>query len=260
MKKTIVAMMLLGTVLVPSAAFAQTDDASTDRPVAQTDQADPARDTAERDLNLDQVKENALEAITKRVEALTKAIDRLEANEHVTPEHARVLIDDYEFHIVGLEALVGPIEAAETLEELRPLVESIVKDHWVFALQMPKGGLTVASDSITDATEHFTMVYERISNALADLAERGIELPEAEELLAESEVLTTEAANLVAPIPDTVLAIGVEEMPEARSTLEAAREDVRSARGNLVDARENVHQIIRIIKDALGSDGVTDAA
>lgn len=260
MKKTMVATLLVGTLLVPSAALAQTDEASPDRPVAQTDQADPVRDTAERDLNLDQVKENALEAITKRVEALTKAIDRIGANQHVTPEHARTLIDDYEFHIRGLEALVVPIEEAETLEELRPLVESIVKEHWVFALQIPKGALTVASDSITDATEHFSSVYERISNVLADLAERGIELPEAEELLAASEELTNEAAALVAPVPDTVLAITVEEMPEARSTLEAAREDVRSARDNLVESRENVQQIIRIIKDALGSDEVTDAA
>ncbi len=62
------------------------------------------------------------------------------------------------------------------------------------------------------------------------------------------------------PIPDIVLAITVEEMPEARSTLEAARADVRSAHDNLVQARENVREIIRIIKDAVGSDRATDAA
>lgn len=261
MKKTLVAMMVLATVLVPSAAIAQTDDATADRPaqVEQAPETDQASD-AERHLDLERVKEHALEAITKRVEALTKAIERLEANQHVTPEHARTLIDDYEFHIRGLEALVAPIEAAETPEELRPLVESIVKEHWVFALQIPKGALTVASDSIIDATEHFSTVYERIENVLADLAEQGVELPEAEELLAESQRLTSEAADLVVSVPDTVLAIGVEEMPEARETLEAAREDVRAAHDNLVNARENVHQIIRIIKDALGSDGVTDAA
>ena len=49
-------------------------------------------------------------------------------------------------------------------------------------------------------------------------------------------------------------------MPEARETLEAARADVRTAHDNLVDARENVHQIVRIIKDALGSDVVSDQA
>ena len=272
MKKLMVAVMVLGAVLVPSAAFAQTDDAPADRAQpaqqtdqAQTDQTDQTRPTdqvrdGERDVDLDRVKKHALEAIAKRVEALTSAIARVSENPHLEPEHARVLVEDYEFHIAGLERLIEPIEAAETAEELRPLVESIVVDHWVFALQIPKGMLTVASDSITDATEHFNSVYERIENVLAELAEKGIELPEAEELLAESKRLTGNAAELVAPIPDIVLAITVEEMPEARETLEAARADVRAAHDNLVDARENVHQIVRIIKDALGSDVVSDQA
>lgn len=262
MKKTVVAMMLLGAMLVPSAALAQTDDPSTDRATQAepVEQPDLARDTAERDLDLDRVKEHALEAIAKRVEALSKAIERLGENQHVTAEHARTLIDDYEFHIRGLEALVAPIEAAESLAELRPLVESIVHEHWVFALQIPKGALTVASDSIIDATGHFASAYERLSNVLAALAEQGIELPEAEELLAESERLTNASAELVTPIPDTVLAITVEEMPEARSTIEAAREDVRSAHANLVEARENVQEIIRIIKEVIRGDRATDAA
>lgn len=259
MKRSFVAILVAAAVLAPSAAIAQETDQARDTNVRETDQArDEVRD---RDVDLDEVKKRALEAIAKRVEALTNAIGRIEANEHIEPEHARVLIEDYEFHIAGLERLVEPIEEAETAEELRPLVESIVVDHWVFALQIPKGKLTVAADATVDATEHFAGVFERIANVLEQLAERGIELPEAEELLDEAERLTAAAAETAGAIPAVVLAIQVEEMPEARSVLEAAHEDLRGAHANLVDARENVHQIIRIIKDAVGSDaGGSDAS
>lgn len=256
MKRTFIVTMVVAALLAPTAALAQTDDSSTDR-------ADQVRDAAEdqvRDLSIDDIKRHALAAIDKRVDALGGAIERVEQNRHVEPDHARALIDDYQFHIRGLESLVEPIEEAETVEELRPLVESIVVEHWVFALQIPKGMLIVASDSITDATEHFADAYERIQNALAQLAETGIELPEAEELLSEAQSWTDTAAATVAPIPDTVLSITVEQMPGARETLEAARADVRSAHGYLVDARENVQEIIRLIKDAVGSDELSDAA
>lgn len=257
MKRTFVAILAAAAVLAPTAAIAQeTDQARETDQVREADQVrdgDQVRDR-EVDRDFDDVKERALEAIAKRVEALSNAIGRIEANEHVEPDHARALIEDYEFHIAGLERLVEPIEEAETPEELKPLVESIVVEHWVFALQIPKGKLTVAADSTVDATEHFSGVFERIENVLAQLSERGIELPEAEQLLDEAERLTAAAAETAGAIPAVVLAIQVEEMPEARSVLEAAHEDLRGAHGNLVDARENVHQIIRIIKDAVGSD------
>ncbi len=259
MKKTLVAAMILGTVLVPSTAFAQSDDAPERTDQTRTTDVREVDQVRDR-VDLEEAKARALEAIDKRVVALTDAIARIEANEHVEPEHARALIDDYEFHIRGLEALVGPIEEAETAEELRPLVESIVLEHWVFALQIPKGKLTVASDTILDATEHFDTAYARIENVLAELEEQGINLPGADALLEEARGLTEAAAELVSPIPDTVLAIAVEEMPEAREPLEAARADVRAAHDNLVQARENVREIVSIIKEALGTDAGTDAA
>lgn len=263
MKKALIAIMILGTALAPTAAFAQTDDAPTDRStdstVDQVRETDEVRDSVRHDL--DAIKERALEAIDVRVEALTNAITRLGQNQHVEPEHARALIDDYEFHIRGLEALVEPIKAAETAEELRPLVESIVTEHWVFALQIPKGMLTVASDSIMDATENFESMFERIASILERLEGAGINLPGATALLAEAEASTATAAELAAPVPDLVLPISVTEMPEAGETLRAAHADIRAAHDHLVDARQNIREIVEIVKRALDdTDVATDAA
>lgn len=225
-------------------------------PVAAGAQSEPTVDQgdsrlAEAPADFDEAQERVLEAVDKRVEALDRALIEVAESEYLTADHAATLTADYEFHRAGLLELRPEIEAATTGEELRVLAEQVWKEHWVFALQIPKGRLTHGADVILHATSQASDVADQFDEALDELAASGVDIEQGERLLNELRDHISSAAGRAAPVPDLVLAIDVTEMPDAGSTLQQSRDDILIARDRMHDARDAAHELADFIRSSM---------
>jgi hypothetical protein len=246
-------------MVVPTVASAQTDTTTdTTAPSDQvTDQATDRQTDAQTDAETDRhrdlaaVKAKVLRSIDVRITAMDTALVRVEGSHHLTPGHKATLTADYRFHRDSLAALRIEVERAETLAELAPLAKKVVVEHWIFALQIPKGRLTNGADAVADASAKAGRVSDEFAQVLARLESNGVNVEEGWELLDDFNAEVGEAQVLAAPVPDLVLAIEVGQMPGASSTLDSARADLRKAHGSLVEARSVARQLVEFIRSVV---------
>ena len=262
MKRYTTALLVALMMAMPSVAMAQTD-APTDTPTNTapndqvTDQATGRQTDAQTDRETDRhrylapAKGKVLRSIDVRITALDAALVRVEGSHHLTPGHKATLTADYRFHRNGLADLRIEVEGAETLAELAPLAKKVVVEHWIFALQIPKGRLTNGADAVADASVKAGRVSDEFAQVLARLEANGVNVEEGWELLDDFNAEVGEAQALAAPVPDLVLAIAVGQMPGASSTLDSARADLRKAHGSLIEARSIARQLAEFIRSVV---------
>ena len=226
-------------VAVPGTAFAQTEPVESSVP------------EADRSLTIDQLKRRALEAIEKRLDAITRWTETVEANEHLDADHRARLLADLSATTRGLSSLAEDIEAATTYSELGRLIPKIVEDYWVFALLGPKVHLVIAADVMADINDRFDEVAASIQEAIVRLTEAGYDPTAAQAALDRMQAHLVAASTLIGPVPGTVLALRPADMPEASADLRTARADLESAAEELRAARKAAHEAVEAIRDAI---------
>ena len=115
--------LVAALVAAPTAAVAQTQASPSDVAVGPID-VKPVDD-------LDEIKKRALAAIEEDLKTIRRLVHKVETHEHVTNEHAGLLLRDLIDAAESLKRLAHAIEDAKTLEQLRPLVRAIVTKHRV---------------------------------------------------------------------------------------------------------------------------------
>ena len=259
MKRYITALLVALMMVVPTVASAQTDTTTdTTMPRDQvTDQATHRQTDAQTDAETDRhrdlaaTKAKVLRSIDVRITAMDTALVRVEGSHHLTPGHKATLTADYRFHRDSLAELRIEVERAETLAELAPLAKKVVVEHWIFALQIPKGRLTNGADAVADAVVKAERVSDEFAQVLARLEATGVDVEEGWNLLDDFNAEVGEAEVLAAPVADLVLAIEVGQMPGAASTLDSARADLRKAHGSLIEARSIARQLVEFIRSVV---------
>ncbi|MBK5266736.1 MAG: hypothetical protein JJE47_04820 [Acidimicrobiia bacterium] len=254
MKRFTTALLVALMMAMPSVAMAQTDTPTDERnreTVADQSTDQPTDQRTDRARDLEKAKAAVLRSIDVRIAALDAALVRVEGAAHLTAAHQATLTADYRFHRDELASLRGEVEAAETLLELAPLGKAVVEEHWIFALQIPKGRLTNAADVVAGVTVKAGRVSDELTQVLARLESNGINVEKGWELLEDFNAEVADAQQLAAPIPDIVLAIQVTQMPGAKSTLDSARADLRHAHGSLTEARSIARELVQFIRSVV---------
>lgn len=258
MKRYVTAVLVALMMAMPTVAMAQTDTPTDQAPSDQaTDQATDRQTDGQTDRETDRhrdlapAKAKVLRSIDVRITALDAALVRVEGSHHLTVAHKATLMADYRFHRNGLADLRVEVERAETLAELAPLAKEVVVEHWIFALQIPKGRLTNGADAVADASAKAGRVSDEFAQVLARLEANGVNVEEGWELLNDFNAEVGDAQALAVPVPDLVLAIEVGQMPGAKSTLDSARGDLRKAHGSLVEARSIARQLVEFIRSVV---------
>ena len=239
--KRLAAVVTISAVLVavPGAAFGQTEPV--ERSIAEAD----------RSQTIDQLKRRALEAIDKRLDAIARWTETVEANDHLDADHRARLLADLSATSRGLDSLADDIEAATTYSELGRLIPKIVEDYWVFALLGPKVHLVIAADTMADINDRFEDAAASIQEAIDRLDEAGYDPAAAQVALDRMQAHLVAASTLIGPIPGAVLSLRPADMPEASAELRNARADLESAADELRAARKAGHEAVKAIKDAI---------
>ena len=234
--------------VAPTAAFAQADEAPPARDQDSAVERHPRPD-------LDQVKRRALAAIERRLATIERLTAQIERAEHVTEDHAATLQRDLADAAKSLGELARAIEAADTPEVLRPLVEAIVTEHYIYVLVVPKVHEVLASDTMEWIGTRLGEFADKLDEVIERLDEAGFDVEELERLLAEMMRRVDDGVALAGPVAEKVVDLQPEDWPEAGEVLRAGREALHQGAHSLRDAHRIAHEIVRAIREMVRSEG-----
>ena len=232
---TTVAMLMA----IPGAAFAQTEPTET------------RTSETERPESLDRLKRRALQAIDKRLETITRWIEKVDNNEYLSADHQAALRTELEAATRGLTALAEGIEEADSYSELGGLIPKIVEDYWVFALLGPKVHLVIGADHLIYITGRFDETAVTIHSAIDRAAGAGFDVADAQAALDRMSVHLAAASLLIDPVAGSILVLQAADMPEARDQLRSAHADLKSGRQELRAARKSAHEAVSAFRDVI---------
>jgi len=247
-----VALAALILATVPGAALAQ-ETTTTERPAEDRQ----AADTERRAEWFAALQTRALDAIEKRLGTIDDLEAAINRSTTVHDDHADQLLAELRASAAGLETLAGDVRAAEDLATLWELVPKIFEDYRIYAVVAPKIHLVLVADAAGAIAGRLEQATGTLGDALDRLGEIGIDVTDAEVLLAEMKESVASGATSAASVPDTVLDLTPADYPGSSETLRSAHSVLKSARTDLQLAGETAHDIVRFIVGALGG-GDTD--
>ena len=201
-----------------------------------------------RDDRIETVKARAQEAIRRRLAAIDAALARLAADPAVSDEHEAALTADLREVADGLTALSARIAAETDPTALRALVADIVEDFHVFAFQLPRVRLVVASDKALAVATRLDGVAERLQAGIDRAEAAGRDVDEAEAALRDMRQHLTTGRNRARAAGDKAMALNHEGFPGNRAVLVEAREDLAEAREDLAAARRDAAKVVAALR------------
>jgi hypothetical protein len=206
----------------------------TDIPQTQVTETAAPTDTQRQkgkkaDLNADvrnvqripKLKDKATKEITRRVERLTKLLNRLLEMKRLSDTQKAALTKDISDTINNLKQQQDVINADTDITLLRQHVREIRDNYRIYALYMPKMHILVGADVIT-----------QLSTKLSEIAQkRGVSDQGVQSHLTTAQTKAQEATN-------AVLGLSPSGYPANKPTLQQARLLLKEARDELKKARE----------------------
>ena len=179
---------------------------------------------------------------------------KVDANEHVSSNHAAALQKDYKDAGKILEDAAEDVEDAETFEELREIVPEVFLETLVFALLAPKTGLVLGSHTMVAATDRMEDFADKLEEIIGFLAARGYDMTAAQAALEDMSDSVSSAEALAAPVADSVIDLDQDDWEEpAKTTLEQGKNDLQGAREALREAHGHAQATVQAIREALSS-------
>jgi hypothetical protein len=256
MMKRLTTAVLATLMLAAAPGVASAQETSTADPEVRAQEGSEAQ--IERDGRwFDALQARALEAIDQRLATIAELEAAIERSDAIDPGHSGQLMGELRGSAAGLESLSGKIERAEDLAALWELVPKIFEDYRIYAVLAPKVHLVLVADSAAAIADRLEQAAGTLGTALDRLEGIGIDVTEADALLAEMQALVAAGAESAASVPDMVLGLTPADYPGSSEILRSAHSELKGAGEDLRTAGATAHEIVRFIVGALGG-GDTD--
>lgn len=240
-----VGLLGISTVLSPVVALAQERTTSTTRPPYHR----PPRE-GDRAAAMDEVKSRCLHEIERRQNDLSAAKRRLAQAEPLTDAHEGALVQNIDATSASLSRLADAIQAEDNFEELRAECRSIVVDHRVYVLVIPRARLVALSDAELAAAAKLTELAAKLQSRIDQAKAEGKDTAEAEADLARMRGHVQAARDYASGVYDSVIGITPAQYNANNQILDGPRQAVRAARDELQAAVEAAKEV----RQDLGSD------
>lgn len=197
------------------------------------DRQRPPADGERRAMAMDEVKSRCLNQIQLRHEALANVKRRLARSRFVTDAHEAALVQNIDATASSLSRLADVIQGEDNFEELRAECRSIVDDHRVFVLVMPRVRLVLASDAALSAAGRLTTVADRLQTEIDQAKAEGKDTAQAESDLARMRTHIATAKDQADGVYGAVINLTPADYNANHEVLRPAREAVRAAKNEL---------------------------
>ena len=199
---------------------------------------------------MDEVKSRCLHQIERRHNALAGVKRRMAQSRFLTDEHEAALVQNVDSTAASLSRLADVIQGEDNFEELRAECRSIVDDHRVFVLVLPRVRLIVASDAELAAARRLTDVADRLQTQIDEAKADGRDTAEAERDLATMRNHIQVAQDHAGGVYASVINITPAQYNSNHEILDGARGAVRAAK----DALRAAVAAGREVRQDLGED------
>ena len=194
------------------------------------------------------MQERGSENIDKRIERLQEQVARIAKMERLSAEQKASITAELNAQIASLTGLKASIAAETDPTKIKELMQSVTKEHRVYAVTMPKAAITAAADRIMTVVakmESFaTKLAERVT--ASGSAEAQTALTDFTAKIAGAKVEAQAAASLVADLQadngDAAVAAS------NTAAIKSAKEKIDAARADLKAAREDIRIILKAVR------------
>jgi len=179
-RRVVAGVTLVGALTLPLGGVAAATSGGAGDRAPKTTEAGPRPTVSEKTkpsisgeksqaTTVEGLKASCAKQITRRVADLDRLAARVaERAGTLTPAHVAsigVIITEAK---AGLAKLQTDIDAATTVEALKPLCRRIVTDFRIYALRIPQVNLVLAADAIDAKKTKFDALGEKLAKAIAD--------------------------------------------------------------------------------------------
>ena len=260
-KKAIIAgVMTVGVLSFGSTlAFAQTpSDSSAAAKVAQRE--------ANQATRLEDAKTRADNEISRRTTSLNALITRVAAIKKLSATTKSTLTGQIQTEVTTLTTLKTKIDADTILTALKTDIQSIVADHRIYALFIPKTNIAVGSDLILQATDSFTDIQTKLTakvtaaqTAGQDVTAMQASLTDMATKVADAKTQANNAVTTVTPLVPDKATNYTPTLQSAKTMLQASRQDLEAARKDAQSVIMGLKGLKTAVKTASSSAASTSA-
>jgi hypothetical protein len=203
--------------------------------------------------NLSCIKTAGDKLISDRLEALSKLHDTAADNKGITDPQRDIIYQDVTTNKNGLTALQQKLDAETDVKAARADIKNIFEQFRIFAVVLPRdygeselfheqnmvARMTAENGKLTDLINKAKAKGDDVTKLLALQADYNAKLADA----------TTQDSNAQGLIPSLTPA----NYPGTDGTLKTYRADLKAAHDDIKDAASDLHQMLQILQQDLGS-------
>jgi len=230
--------------LVGLSGTALADTAST---TSTTSSASPSAAPAHGD-NLAAIKAKAAAAITRRLSAISVAINDINNSSVISAGDKTTLLATLNGDVSGLTALGTTIAADATAKQAATDYGTIFTGYRVFALALPQVHFAAAADSITGVVlPKLTDAQTKLAALLAGV-DSGKNTPEVQAAMADLATQITAIGAATSGLSATVLAFTPAQYDANHALLSPARASLATSRNDVKTARADITTVTKALK------------
>lgn len=185
------------------------------------------------ETDLSSAEARCLRGVDIRLDRLDRAADRVADANHVADDHEMTLTDQLAAATESLQALRDEIDGATIREQLRESCNSVVWDHRVYVLVLPRTRLVVAADAEVVAADRLASLADRLEGAIDEAEADGNDVGEQRDDLTTMRDYIETARTAAAGVPGEILDLSAADWNDNHTLLDPARRDTRTARLDL---------------------------
>lgn len=186
--------------------------------------------------------------ITRRITSLQSKLERIDSMEKLTDEQKAALKTQVQNEITTLQALLEKIKGSSDVQTLKTEVQSIVKEHRVYSMVMPKLTLLAAANRLNNTADQMGSLSAKLQIRIDEAKAAGKDVSAAETNLADMNEKIADAKKQAESAITAVSALTPTEYPENKTTLMNARKMIQTGYQNLVAARKDVNAIRKSLR------------
>lgn len=205
---------------------------------------------AKQDAVMSRLRTRADAEIDRRIAALTKLLEKINAMKRLTAEQKSAFTNGIQGQITSLNTLKTKIEGDTDIATLRTDVQSIAKAYRIFALYMPQVNIMAHADRILAVIDDMNAISTRLQTRIDEAKAAGKDTTAMQTLMTDRASKLTDATTQANNAIAAVVSLTPDGFPGNKTTLQSAQKMLQTARQDLVKALQDMQQIRELLRKA----------
>ena len=246
MKKIIVIVLALFIVVTPTAFALDLDEVKSTIRMKTSSSAGMKKEMMQEKIT-GNLQERAAKEISRRISSLQEKLTKIDGMEKLTADQKTALKTQVQSEITTLEALLEKIKSSADISTLRTDVQSIIKEHRVYSMFMPKLTLLAAANRLNNTADQLGSLSAKLQMRIDEAKTAGTDVSEAQTALTDMQEKIADAKKQAAAAIAAVTPLTAEGYPENKTILMNAREMIQAGQQDLVAGRKDVNAIRKVL-------------